>query len=182
MLAEINWLDILFVILLLGMVYKGTKVGVAGQIISLIGGFAIVFVPITYYSVLSEAIFGFLLQRWAKPVSFFVILLGVFTLTKTAERFSNVIVGDEVSSLEKFAGGLIAGLRAMMFFGVVSMLLLLAPIEYTRLSVLEGSVASNAFMNMDAAIYSWMTAGLADEKKRTKKGVVKEFTDIAMSN
>jgi uncharacterized membrane protein required for colicin V production len=64
-LNQINWIDIFFLILLLGMVYKGLKTGVGGQVIALIGWFVLVFMSLKYYSVVSEALFGFLLQKWA---------------------------------------------------------------------------------------------------------------------
>ncbi|MCK5450630.1 MAG: CvpA family protein [Candidatus Omnitrophica bacterium] len=178
MFNNINWLDILFVILLLGMVYKGTKIGVGGQIIALIGGFTIVFVSISYYTVLSEAIFGFLLQRWAKPVSFFAIVLGVFTIVKTAERLSQVVIGEEVSALEKFVGALIAGVRAAMLFGVLGMILVLTPIQYTRFAALEGSKTCKVFMEMDVSIYCWMTSGLPEDKQRGKEDVMRELKEV----
>ena len=78
LIKDINWLDILFVILLLGMIYKGARTGVGGQLLSLAGWCLLLFTSITYYNIVSTAIFGFLLQKWAKPITFFAIALIIF--------------------------------------------------------------------------------------------------------
>ena len=106
-LTDINWLDILFVILLLGMVYKGLRTGVGSQLLSLAGWFVLLFVSIGYYKVLSEAIFGSVLQKWAKPVSFFVISAGIFTVVKILERAFNVITSEEHAAIERVGGALV---------------------------------------------------------------------------
>lgn len=174
-LNEINWLDIVFVILFLGMVYKGARTGVGSQILSLAGWFVLLFVSIGYYSFLSEAIFGFMLQAWAKPVSFFVISAAMFTVIKFLERVFNVISGEEIASIEKIGGVLVAALRASIFCGIIAILLLLVPLEYTRISVTEGSKTAMFFVDLDSRIYSWMTSVTGLPKKADKDDVINGF-------
>lgn len=177
-LQDINWLDVLFVILLLGMVYKGSGVGVGGQILSLIGWFALIFVPIRYYSLLSEAIFGFLLQRWAKPLSFLLIVIVIFTIIKVLERISSIVSGEELALIERAGGVLVATLRAITLFGIIGMQLLLVPIDSVHLWVTQDSKTCMFFVNLDANVYSWMTGIIGKpEKKREKDEIVREFLE-----
>ena len=176
MLAGINWLDILFAVLLIGMVYKGSRTGVGGQLVSLAGWLLLVFFAITYYDVASRAIFGFLLQQWARPVSFLGITIIVFTITKTVERILNVITPhEEMPPIERVGGAVIACLRACLFFGIIGMLFLTIPLEYVRDSVLEKSKTAKTFMGIDAAIYSWMSEHIAFIDKVDKDKVIENM-------
>ena len=156
-LEQINWLDIVFIILLLGMVYKGLRTGVGCQIVSLIGWFALIFFSIRYYNYFSKAIFGFLLQKWSQPVSFFVIAVVIFGVIKLLERVFNVMNSEESAPIERLGGVLLASFRGFMMFGALGMLLILTPMDQIRSSALEGSKTCMLFVNMDAQLYSWMT-------------------------
>ncbi|MFH1552533.1 MAG: CvpA family protein [Candidatus Omnitrophota bacterium] len=174
-LQDINWLDIFFVILLLGMIYKGSTTGVGGQTISLIGWFVLIFAAIGYYSFLSEALFGFLLQDWARPASFFLISAIMFVVIKVLERVFNVIRGEELASIERIGGALVGAFRACIFFGIIGILLLLIPVEDVRLYVAEKSKTCMIFVQMDAQIYSWMTEFIGESEKKEKDEVIEEI-------
>ncbi len=175
--ARLNWIDVFFLILLLGMAYKGTKTGVGGQIVSLIGSFVLVFCSIRYYEVLAEAIFGFMLQTWARPISFFAIAIIIFVLGKVLERAFNLSGGENLVAVERLGGIVIASLRAFVFFGMIGLLFLLVPVERIRFSVVEGSKTCMFFVNMDTEIYSWMTEVLkeTEKKHKDKNAVLEQF-------
>ena len=162
------------------MIYKGSRTGVGGQVVSLAGCFAMIFLSVKYYTLCSEAIFGFLLQRWAKPASFLVICVLIFVIVKVLERVANVISGEEVASIERIGGVVVASLRAAVFFGLIGMFLLLVPVDYMRLSV-ENSKTCMSFVNFDAKVYSWISGltGVPKEKQRNKNEVVEEFLTAA---
>ena len=174
---DFNWLDILFLILLLGMIYKGSMTGVGGQVISLIGLFVLMFFSIGYYYFLSTAIFGFMLQTWARPASFFIISAVLFVIIKVLERVFNVISTEESSSIERIGGAIVASLRACLIFGLIGMQLLLVPVDYLRLAVMEGSKTCMFFVNLDAEIFSWMTGHFGIMEKRKKDDIVKSFLE-----
>lgn len=176
LLQGINWIDIIFVILLLGMVYKGSSTGVGGQVPSLIGFLALIFFSTRYYNYLSQAIFGFLLQRWAKPLSFFSISIIIFMIVKIAERILHVISGEELSPIEKIGGIIIASIRASLLYGIIGMLLLLVPVDSLRTSVSEGSNTCMFFVKLDAGLYTWMS-GFVDSKEKNRKKVIEEFLE-----
>ena len=171
----LNWLDVVFVILLLGMIYKGVRTGVGGQILSLVGWLLLLFASLSYYNIVSKAIFGFLLQRWSKPVSFFAIAALIFIIIKIVERVVSTASEGEAASLEKIGGAAVACLRAVLLFGLIGMLLLLIPIDFTRVSVIKKSRTGMFFVNADAKIYSLMTGYFGLSRKRTKNEIVKEL-------
>ncbi|MBU0683364.1 MAG: CvpA family protein [Candidatus Omnitrophica bacterium] len=181
-LNEINWLDILFIILLLGMVYKGLRSGVIGQIPSLIGGFVLLYISIEYYSFTSEAIFGFMFQKWTKPASFFIISAGIFVAVKILERVLSVINANEFALIERLGGAVIGGFRACMLFGVLGMIFLLMPIKTMQTSVVDGSKICNTLITMDFKIYVWMSEIIRPSEKNKKdiKTLQKEFRNAEM--
>ena len=174
-LNNFNWIDVVFVILLLGMLYKGAKVGVGGQVLSLAGGLFLVFAAVGYYAFLSEAIFGFMLQKWAKPLSFFIIGALIFIMTKLLERVFSIIAGEEVAVIERIGGVIVAGIRAVVLFGLLGMLFLLVPIDSVNAAASEGSETCMFFVNADAQIYSWMSGIAGGSGKKTKDEIVREF-------
>jgi uncharacterized membrane protein required for colicin V production len=177
--TEVNWIDIIYVILFLGIVYKGTRTGVGGQLLSLAGWIVLLFVSIKYYSLVSEALFGFLLQSWAKPLSFLIIGVVGFVLIKFLERVFSVVAGSELSSFERIGGALVAVVRAFVFFGAIGIFLLLVPVDIARDSVIYGSKSGMFFVEFDAGIYSMITEVTGDaDSKRSKDDVIKEILSV----
>ncbi len=151
--TQINWVDVLFVALFLGMVYRGTKTGVGAQLLSLIGWLVMMFLSVRYYAFVSEAIFGFVFQKWARPLSFLAIAGIVFVCVKLLERVFGVVSGDELSMLEKLGGAFVASVRSFILFGLVGFFLMLLPFEYARHSAEVASKTGVYFMKFDAALY-----------------------------
>lgn len=180
-LSDFNWLDLLFVILLVGMAYKGMKSGVGGQILSLIGWFVLLFATINFYNLISEALFGFILQKWAKPLSFFTIAAIVIAMIKILERGFHLAPGEESSMIEKLGGMLIGAFRAAVLYGLIGMFLLIVPIEYLHKSVTESSKTSMFLITADAEIYSWMTSLIGINEKRNREDIIQEFLNASSS-
>ena len=174
-LQSINWIDIIFIILLLGMVYKGTSVGVGGQIISLMGYIILLFVSIGYYRFASEAIFGFLLQDWAKPISFLVISVLIFVATKFVERIFNIAKGEELAGIEKIGGALVSFFRAVILCGAIGIFFLLTPISYLQDSASFGSMTCMYFVKTDVSIYSWLAKVTGIDKEASSKIVLDQI-------
>ena len=172
---NINWLDITFIVIFLGMIYKGSRTGVGSQLLSLAGWVALVFCAINYYSFLSTAIFGFLLQRWSRPFSFFAISAVILFAIKTIERIFHVISGDDVAFIERMGGVIIAAIRAFIFFGVIGLFILLVPMEASN-KVINESRFAMPVIDFDLRIYSWLTERLDFTEKRSKSAVLKQFS------
>lgn len=175
----IHWIDIVFIILLLGIVYKGLRVGVGGQLLSLAGWLFLVVVSIGFYDYISEAFFGFLLQKWAKPLSFFAIGVAVLTVLKMLERIFIVVSSDEMAPIERLGGGLVAAVRGFVFFGLVGMLLLLVPVSAVREQVTERSATCMYFVEMDARIYAFITRITGFPRELRWTDVIEKVTEDA---
>jgi len=177
---DINWIDVLFVILLMGICYKGSRIGVGGQLISLTCWVVLVFTAVGYYDALSEAIFGFLLQKWAKPISFFSISVFLYIFIKIMEKMFNISGGEEISPIERICGALIAAVRSFMLFGTVSILIILCPLPGLREAVINGSKTAMFFVDMDASVYSRMARLIGAAKEDRKEEVLGEIFSSAL--
>jgi uncharacterized membrane protein required for colicin V production len=173
-LKQINWVDAFYILLLLGMVYRGTRTGVGSQLLSFAGWVAILYLSVRYYATVSEAIFGFMLQGWAKPISFFTLAAAGFIVLKLIERISSVVLGAELSVLEKLGGALVAGLRGCILFGMIGVLLLLVPIDFLNCSAAEGSRTCMVFVNFDAVLYKSIDGLLFSTEEKSSAGDVFE--------
>ena len=176
-LNEINWLDVLFVILLLGIVYKGLRIGVGGQILSLVGGVVLLYFAIGYYCFISEAIFGFLFQKWTKSISFFIISAGIFIFIKVLERLLSVVGNGDYALLERVGGAILAVFRAFVYFGIMGMCLLLIPIDSMKTTVIDNSKTCKFFINFDLNIYNRINdlINSGSKKKKIKPIGIEQF-------
>jgi len=174
-LEQINWIDIIFIILLLGMVYKGFRTGVGAQILSLVGSFVMVFLSIGYYIYTSEALFGSMLQSWTKPISFFAIVAVIFIAVKVLERVFNIIGGDELAMIERAGGAVVAAMRAVIICGLIGIIFLLLPIDYVRSSATQGSRACMKLVRIDIQIYSWMADLIHLSGQKDKDFIINEI-------
>jgi len=176
-LNEINWLDVLFVILLLGIVYKGLRTGVGGQILSLVGGVVLLYFAIGYYCFISEAIFGFLFQKWTKSISFLIISGGMFILIKVLERLLSVIGNGDFAVLERVGGAILATFRAFVYFGIMGMFLLLIPIDSVKTSVIDKSKTCEFFIKFDIDLYNGINDAInsGSKKKKPKPIGIEQF-------
>jgi uncharacterized membrane protein required for colicin V production len=168
---ELNWLDVFFIILLLGMVYKGARTGVAGQMIPLIGTLALVYAPVRFYRQFSEAMFGTMLQEWAKPVSFFIICILVMFITKIIDRLFSLIASDDMALIERIAGMLIAGFRSVVYLGVISYFLLLLPLPAVNTAVDESSGIALKSLRIDSSIFVLLSRIFEKEREFDRSGI-----------
>ena len=170
-----NWVDVLFVILLLGTIYKGVRVGVGGQLLSLAGCFLILFAALSYYNFVSKVIFGFLLYKWARPVSFFSIVVLIFAAVTLWKKALTVAEKDALAPIERLGGAVVAALRSFIIFGIICMFFLLLPFTYPRVTFAHKSRLGMFFIEMNATIYSAMSGHLGLSKKKTKEEIISEF-------
>lgn len=176
-LSGINWLDILYFTILLGMIYKGSHAGVGSQLLSLAWWFVLIFFALGYYSGLASAVFGFILQSWARPISFFLITIIVFALIKFMEMIFNISVTDALPPLERIGGALIAAVRTFLVFGIISVQLLLLPIPFLKKTVEKDSKTGPFFVDLDVKIFSFMTKNVQFIPNKDPEYILGEILD-----
>jgi uncharacterized membrane protein required for colicin V production len=172
---ELNWVDFLFIILLLGILYEGLRWGASGQLLSLIGWVCMLFASVTYYSPFSEAILGDKLQKWSLPFAFFLLAGGVFGLVMVLESSLKIKKDGELSFTQRIGGAIVAAVKSVLILGIVAMLLLLTPVDSIRKAVREQSKTAMFFVETDAEVYSWMTGQFNLTRKKAKDEVINEF-------
>lgn len=173
--SGINWLDIVFLTILLGMIYRGSHAGVGSQLLSLAWWFVLIFFSIGYYSLIASKLFGFMVQGWARAVSFFIIVAVLWAIIKFLQRVFNIERAENLSPVERIGGSVVSSLRAFLFFGMVGIQFLILPVNVLHNSVSEGSKTGMFFVDVNADIYSWMTSHLAFVEEKTREEVVEGF-------
>jgi len=176
LLKQINWVDALFIVIFLGTVLRGAKTGVGSQLLALAGWVAIMYVSVRYHPLVSEAIFGFMLQGWAKPLSFFAVAAAGFVVQKLVERIFSAVLASELSIFEKLGGAVVAGVKAVVLCGMIVFFLLLVPVDYMVESVMEGSKSSLRLLEVDAVLYRAIDGLLLPEEgKESDRDAFDEF-------
>ncbi len=154
--SHFSWLDLIYILILLGTIYKGSKRGVSTQLISLVGYVLLVYLALGYYLFVSKALFGFLLQNWARPVSFSLITIIVLFILKLIDRALNVVDHDDLATIERIGGMLVAGIRGSILIGVLCFGLALVPIESVHKVAIRDSALSKYFISVDFIFYTWI--------------------------
>ncbi len=180
--SGVNWLDVLFLTILLGMIYKGSRTGVGSQFLSLAWLLILVYVSICYYDTLAAKIFGFMAQNWARPIAFFVIFFVFILVIKFFEMIFNVSNVENLAPIERIGGAVIASLRAFLLLGLVSTQLLLLPGSFLRDSVAKGSKTGMMLVNLDVGIYCWMSSHLKFVKVKKRTEIIEEILASSENN
>jgi len=173
--SEINWLDVVFLIILLGMIYNGSRAGVGSQLLSLAWWFVLIFFVLNYYDNVASKVFGFMIQNWARAIAFFLIVTGLMGVIKFLESLFKIERVDDLATIERIGGAVMASLRSFLLFGIIGMQLLLIPIPAIHNAAYKGSKSAMFFVNVDATIYSYMTRFLAFIDNREKDQIIGKF-------
>jgi hypothetical protein len=176
-LANVNWLDIVFCVMYLGLVYKGIRSGAGSQFLSIIVVILLNFCSLEFYSKMASKIFGFLSPDWARALSFFVITAAFFGLLFLVKSGFQKGAQEASSPTDKFGGFMLATIKAGLIFGVVSVQLLLIPADFLRDSVTKGSKTAMFFVRTNAGIYSWITEQVNFLDKRSSGEVVDKLVN-----
>jgi hypothetical protein len=155
--SGINWLDIIFVLALIGMIYRGSHAGVGAQLLSLAWCFLLIFVSIGYFTHLSSKLSAILNIGWARAIAFLGIILFLFAFIRFMEKVFNIQRAEHLAPIERIGGSLVAAFRAFLIFGIIGIQLLLIPSSGLRENVLEKSKSGMFFVGLDAGIYSFMS-------------------------
>ena len=181
-LRELIWVDLSFIILLLGMIYKGVRSGVSGQIVPLIGTIVLTYISIGYYKSSAEAFFGSMLQNWAKPVSFILICFLVLFVFRIIDKLFNFKSSGEIAMIERLAGIAIAIARTIILCGAVTLFLLLVPIKTVNKTVKEESKVALMFAKLDIDIYCVMSKFVNKNSSCEKDIINREFIGTVPDN
>lgn len=151
-----NWVDILFVTLLIRVSYIGFKNGFLPEFFRLLGLLVAFIVSFNSYTLLSKFLSTH--ARWAGPkpdlIAFLFIFLSILFIFKILAVAANALIGSENISGPSRLIGLALGVgRGILLISLVYVLLVNSPFSYLSRSVEERSFCSHYIADVAYAVY-----------------------------
>lgn len=165
---QFNWIDLLFIIILLKLCLTALKTGLIAEIFKLLGTITSTYLSFHYYTLLSDLVSSrFSTQKM--PLEFldflsFVVLsiLGYLIFVSIRSFISQLIKMEALPNLNKI-GGLIFGLaRAVLVVSLVSFILNISSISYLKTSIRNSYLARQS-IKAAPATYIWLWNSIASK-------------------
>jgi len=156
LIAKVNWVDVLVLILLIRISYRGFIRGFSSEILPLLGTFLLLIISLHNYAFIGQLVSAYTpLTRPISNLIAFSILTGiVIFLFNMATKIIQKMVRVEVISFVQHAGGLILGfIRASLTISLVLIFLVLIPIRYLDSSIKDRSVLGMKFLKIGPVIH-----------------------------
>ena len=182
---QLNFLDIVILILLFRICYVAVKTGLAIELFKLLGVLFAIYIASHYYTSLSDIVQSRYIPPKTVPLEFvdfitFVILalvcyLGFVLLRSTFYRFMKM---EAAPKLNKY-GGLILGLaRGYFTIGLLVYVLMISSVSYFSSSVKHSYLGSRA-SSISAETYNWIWESIFSKFSPQEKpnSIVNEVRD-----
>lgn len=165
--TRVNWVDVLFVIIVLRSSYVGSQRGFFSELFHILGiCFAIVF-SIHFYSSVANffSTYLFIPLNIANLISFFILSLFVYLIFTRIYTFLHKIIKLEVLPAINNIGGLLFGFcRGVVLSAFIAVILLLIPLSYVTKSVKENSQLAPFFISTGATLYEKVISVVSEVK------------------
>jgi uncharacterized membrane protein required for colicin V production len=178
---QVNWIDLLVVILLIRSSYVGFTRGFGWELFRFVGYACTVLATIYYYETVSQAIGDYLpvISPFANLISFaslFLIILFIF-------KFINVIIGriikiETLSVIEKFGGLLLGFFRGSIFTSLVLITLIFTHIPYFEKSIKERSYSGQLILKVVPFLYGKTAILIPPLKLGQKNEALSKLTNL----
>lgn len=169
LLRQLNWLDILIIILLFRICYIALKSGLPAEIFKLLGTLSSIYISLHYYTALSDFIRGRFALDKKMPLEFldFLSFLSLavasylfFVLLRSV--FYRFIKLEAVDRLNKW-GGFVLGIgRGILLSGLIIFILVISSISYLKQSV-KSSYLGPCFFKVAPNTYNWLWNNLTSK-------------------
>jgi uncharacterized membrane protein required for colicin V production len=160
-LKQLNWLDILVLILILRILYVSAKSGFPAEFFKFIGTLTAIYLPLHYYLIFSAS----LRQRFfgTKPgpefLNFAVFLAlaiaGWLGFALLRNIFCRLIKIEAVSSLNRWGGFILGAVRAVLLCGLIVFTLVVSGNAYLKNSA-KVSYCGKRLSGVPVSAYSWL--------------------------
>lgn len=158
---QFNWVDVLAVTLLIRAGYIGFRLGLAAELIKLVGLTAGFFVGFRVYQGWGDVVArsSFLSIEWASALALAILVVGVYVAVTRIQLFFGNLVEVNFQDRLSQAGGLLAGLfRGLLVMSVVLVVGLQLPSPYLQASIQEHSLSGYQIARMAPGIYDGLCA------------------------
>lgn len=139
---NINWVDLLVVILLIRSSYVGFTKGFGWELFRFIGYLSTAIAAVYFYEYTSQLLGDYfpVVQSFSNLVSFTVLYAGILFIFKFINLLIEKIIKIETfSAVEKFGGLLLGFLRGTILTGLLLISLVFVPVPYFEKSIKERS-------------------------------------------
>jgi uncharacterized membrane protein required for colicin V production len=158
--SKVNWVDVLFLIIILRSIYVGSRKGFFTELFNIMGVGVAIVLSIHFYS--SGA--GLLLKYLSIPLNisnlaaFIAIAFCVYMLFQIVEAIIKKIVKVEIfpnfnKTIDKIGGPIIGFCKGIAISIFIFLVLLLIPIGYVVNSTKVNSLSGKLFSRASAALY-----------------------------
>ena len=158
---QFNWVDVIAVTLLIRTGYIGFQLGLAAELIKLVGLTMGFFVGFRIYQGWGDVIArnSFLSIEWAAALALTILVVVVYlAVTRILRFFGNLVEVNFQDRLSQ-AGGLFAGLfRGVLMMSVILVVGLQLPSPYLQASIQEHSLSGHRISRMAPGIYDGLCA------------------------
>ena len=176
--AKVNWVDVLVLILLLKISYKGFCNGFSSEVMPLIDLTAILLISLHTYVLAGQFISYFipLPKRYADLLSMLLIAAFMIIICRALERLSVKLIKLEVVSFFDRMGGACLGiLRATLTISFVLVVLVLIPVRYVESSIKDRSLTGTIFLKAGPALYDKVISILPGMEQRKSVSMTRRF-------
>lgn len=155
-LIKFNWVDILFVTLLIRIGYIGYKNGLLSEFLRFLGLLIAFLLSVNNYALISSFLSSH--TKWAGEeldiISFLFIFLSVLFIFKIATSVTSMLLDRSlISGISKLAGLAIGFGRGILLISLIYTLFVISPFEYISKSAKDRSLASRYISNVASTAY-----------------------------
>ena len=154
---QINWVDLLVVILIIRISYVAFQEGLSHEIFPAVGSLAIIVLCLHYYKRIgiwiSQNIFNMPLDL-SNFLSFLLLAVMIGVIFKILKAFLDKIIKVEWHPfIERFGGLAIGIMRASLVASLILMIIALMPLSYLQWSIRDKSMIGMHFLRIGPTIY-----------------------------
>jgi uncharacterized membrane protein required for colicin V production len=166
--SQLNWVDLVIIILLFRIGYIAIKNGLSVEIFKLLGTILAIYASLHYYTITSDYVRS-LINKEEVPLEFLdflsfsvLAILSYLAFVLLRSIFYRFIKMEAVPRLNKW-GGFVLGLgRAFLLVGLVVFALVISSVTYLRNSA-AGSYSGRRLFNVAPSAYSWLWNSIASK-------------------
>ena len=171
---QVNWVDLLALILLVRIIYISPKTGLPSEIFKLLGTISAIYLSLHYFLVFSDFMavklyLKFLPIDLLDFISFILLALcGYLAFFILREFFNRLIKMEPVAGVARWGSVCLGTLRGFLCAGLIISVLAVSGIAYIRNSI-NDSFSGSTMLKLATGVYSALWNGLVSKFATSEK-------------
>ena len=170
-LKNINWLDILVLVIVLRAVYIGTKRGLTAELFNFFGVLVSLVAAVMWYARAADVlVINFKLPVWLSQFLCFIIITQFFRIIFKygLVLLLKILNVQFIPQLERIGGGIIGLGRGIILSGIIILTIGIIPNNYLRESIEVKSFTGSFLLKSTERTYTSLTFWMAQEQIQTE--------------